>query len=115
MSYNTFPALEGLGWPVKCTPRFHTLAGAAPSGASFRTALWAAPLHVIEAPINFLTQTDYQTLKAFYAGQLGGFLPFYFPVTNGSTYLCVFPDSLDYEQFMSELYRLKKLTLNEVR
>ena len=52
MSYNTFPLLQGLGWPIKVTPTFKTIVQQAASGAEYRTGLWQAPLHLIEVPIN---------------------------------------------------------------
>lgn len=113
--YPTFPSLQGMGWPVKLVPKFHTITHQAASGATYRTSRWQSPLHTIEAPINFLTQSDYQTLKTFFETQQGRYAPFYFPIINGNSLVCVFPDGLDFEQFMSQLYRTKTLTLQEVR
>jgi hypothetical protein len=77
MSYNTFPTLPGIGWPVKVTPTFKTIVQQAASGAEFRTGLWQNPLHTIEVPINYLSQTDWRTLVDFFKQQQGSFLPFY--------------------------------------
>lgn len=116
MSYNTFPALPGIGWPVKVTPTFKTIVQQAASGAEFRTGLWQNPLHTIEVPINFLSQADWNTLLAFFVQQQGALMPFYFQPTNDpTTYLVRFPDGIEFEQFMSQLYRTKTLKLQEVR
>ena len=116
MSYNTFPVLQGLGWPIKVTPSFKTIVQQAASGAEYRTGLWQAPLRLIEVPVNFMTQTDWNTLLAFFVGQQGSLIPFYFqPSNDPTTYLVRFPDGVDFEQFMSQLYRTKTLKLQEVR
>ena len=116
MSYNTFPTLPGIGWPVKVTPKFKTIVQQAASGAEFRTGLWSSPLHEISVPINFMSQADWNTLLTFFIGQQGALIPFYYqPNNDPTTYLVRFPDGLDFEQFMSQLYRTKTLKLQEVR
>ena len=116
MSYNTFPTLQGIGWPVKVTPKFKTIVQQAASGAEYRTGLWSSPLRTIEVPINFMTQADWSTLLTFYTGQQGALIPFYFqPINDPTTYLVRFQDALDFEQFLSQIYRTKKITLQEVR
>ena len=82
MSYNTFPVLQGLGWPIKVTPTFKTIVQQAASGAEYRTGLWQAPLHLIEVPINFMTQADWATLLAFFIQQQGSLIPFNFTPTQ---------------------------------
>lgn len=104
-----------MGWPVKLTPNFVTITHQAAAGNSYRTSLAQAPLHTIEAPINFLLQSDYVTLKTFFESQAGNFGPFYFTVPNGATYTCTFPDGLEFEQFMYQIYKTKTLKLKEVR
>lgn len=113
--FPTFPTLPGMGWPVKLTPNFVTVTHQAAAGNSYRTSLAQAPLHTIEAPINFLLQSDYGTLKTFFETQAGNFGPFYFTVPNGATYTCTFPDGLEFEQFMYQIYKTKTLKLKEVR
>ena len=85
MSYNTFPTLEGLGWPIKVTPTFKTIVQQAASGAEYRTGLWQNPLRTIDVPINYLTQTDWNTLLNFFVGQQGALVPFLFAVTNDNS------------------------------
>lgn len=82
MSYNTFPLLQGLGWPIKVTPTFKTIVQQAASGAEYRTGLWQAPLHLIEVPVNFMTQADWNTLWTFFVGQQGSLIPFNFTPTQ---------------------------------
>ena len=82
MSYNTFPLLQGLGWPIKVTPTFKTIVQQAASGAEYRTGLWQAPLHLIEVPVNFMTQADWATLLAFFTQQQGSLIPFNFTPTQ---------------------------------
>ena len=113
--FPTFPTLPGMGWPVKLTPNFVTVTHQAAAGNSYRTSLAQAPLHTIEAPINFLLQSDYGRLKTFFETQAGNFGPFYFTVPNGATYTCTFPDGLEFEQFMYQIYKTKTLKLKEVR
>ncbi len=116
MSYNTFPTLQGIGWPIKVTPRFKTISHQAASGAQYRISLMQTPLHDIEVPINFMTQADYTTLLNFFIQQQGAFLPFYFqPNNDPNTYLVCFQDGIDFEQFMSQLYTTKTIKLQEVR
>ena len=76
MSYNTFPALSGIGWPIKVTPKFKTIVQQAASGAEYRTGLWSSALHQIEIPVNFMTQADRDTLANFFKQQLGALIPF---------------------------------------
>lgn len=77
MSYNTFPTLPGLGWPVKETPKFATIQQQAVSGARYLTSLMSSPLRTIEVPINYLSQADRNTLRNFFLQQLGSGVPFY--------------------------------------
>jgi hypothetical protein len=84
MSYNTFPTLQGLGWPIKVTPKFKTIVQQAASGAEYRTALWQNPLRLIDIPINFMTKADYQTLLNFFIQQQGSLTPFYITPTQNS-------------------------------
>ena len=116
MTYNTFPTLQGLGWPVNITPTFRTHIETTRAGAQFRSQMWPATLHTFEIVFNYLSANDYETLKAFYAGQLGGWMPFWFTPTGSTTqYLCVFPAEITYEQFVNNLYKAKKVILQEVR
>ncbi|MDE1988902.1 MAG: DUF2460 domain-containing protein [Betaproteobacteria bacterium] len=82
MSYNTFPTLPGIGWPIKVTPKFKTIVQQAASGAEFRTGLWSSPLHEISVPVNFMDQADWRTLVNFFEQQQGSLLPFYFTPTQ---------------------------------
>ena len=113
--FQSFPTLAGMGWPVKLIPSFVTITHQAAAGNSYRTNLAQNPIHTIEAPINFLLQSDYVTLKTFFEAQAGNFGPFYFTVPNGATYTCTFPDGLEFEQFMYQIYKTKTLKLKEVR
>ena len=115
MSYNTFPTLQGRGWPEKVTPRWSTIRQQAASGAQYLTSLMSSPLHDIEIPINYLSATDKTTLENFFNGQQGGGIPFYVTVTNGSTYLVTFADTLDFNQFMSAMYESGTIKLTEFR
>lgn len=85
MSYNTFPALPGIGWPIKVTPKFKTIIQQAASGAEYRTGLMQSPLRLIDVPINFLSQADWTTLLNFFVGQQGALVPFLLAVTNDSS------------------------------
>ena len=113
--FQTFPTLAGMGWPVRLTPSFVTITHQAAAGNSYRTNLAQAPVHTIEAPINFLLQSDYVTLKAFFEARAGSYDPFYFTVPNGATYPCTFEDELEFEQFVYQIYKTKTLKLKEVR
>lgn len=113
--FQSFPTLAGMGWPVKLTPSFVTITHQAAAGNSYRTNLAQNPIHTIEAPINFLLQSDYVTLKAFFEARAGTFQPFYFTVPNGATYTCVFEDELEFEQFAYQIFKTKVLKLREVR
>jgi len=116
MAYNTFPTLAGIGWPVVVTPKWKTSRQQSASGAQFNLSLMSSPLHDIEAPINYLSAADETTLRAFFNGQQGGAIPFYFVPTNGSTYLVTFAtDTQDFTQFMSQMYQAGKIKMTEFR
>ena len=116
MTYNTFPTLGGIGWPVKITPTFRTLVEKTKVGVQFRSQMWPQTLHTFEITFDYLSATDYETLKSFFAGQSGSWLPFWFTPTGSTTqYLCVFANDITYEQFVNNLYTAKKVVLQEVR
>lgn len=115
MSYGTFPTLSGRGWPEKVTPRWKTITQQSASGAQYKTSLMSSPLHDVEVPINYLSQTDKATLETFFNAQLGGATPFYITATNGSTYLVTFPDAIDFNQLLSQMYETGVLKLTEFR
>ena len=116
MSYNTFPTLQGLGWSVKITPKFRTHIETTKAGVQFRSQFWPQTLHTFEITFNYLDPTDYETLKSFFAGQSGGWMPFWFTPTGSTTqYLCVFSSDITYDQFVNDLYSAKKVVLQEVR
>ena len=116
MTYNTFPTLGGIGWPVKITPTFRTLVEKTKVGVQFRSQMWPQTLHTFEITFDYLSATDYETLKSFFAGQSGSWMPFWFTLTGSTTqYLCVFANDITYEQFVNNLYTAKKVVLQEVR
>lgn len=85
MSYNTFPALAGLGWDIKKRPFFSTAKETSASGAEFRTGRWTLPHYEFDLAFAYLSQTDRDTLEAFYNGQQGSLTPFLLTVTNDNT------------------------------
>ena len=82
MSYNTFPALAGLGWDIKKRPMFSTAKEISASGARFHTARWPIPHYEFDLAFNYLSQADRDALEAFYNGQSGAAFPFLLSVTN---------------------------------
>lgn len=85
MSYAIFPAFQGLGWPVKKTPRFSTVVHTAANGASYRTGLMQFPLCDFELTVNYLSMADIGTLERFFYGQQGALSPFLLDVQGDDT------------------------------
>ena len=81
---NTFPTFAGLGWDIKKRPMLSTAKEISASGARFHTARWPIPHYEFEVALNYLSQTDMDTLEAFYLGQSGPAFPFLLSVTNGN-------------------------------
>lgn len=82
MPLNTFPTFIGLGWDVKKRVLFSNQRETSKSGAEFSTANWTVPHYEFDLDFNFLSQSDRDTMEAFYEAQLGGHLPFLLSVTN---------------------------------
>lgn len=84
MPLATFPTLPGLGWDVKKRVMFSNNKEVAKSGAEFSTANWSLPMFEFDVDVNFLSQSDRDTLETFYTDHLGDHLPFLLSVTNDS-------------------------------
>lgn len=82
MTVPTFPALAGIGYPIRRTPLWHTLHQEAVSGRDNPLALWTYPKRRYTLPYEFLrkttTLTEIQTLEGFYNQMYGSFGVFQF-------------------------------------
>jgi uncharacterized protein (TIGR02217 family) len=76
VSNAVFPALPGLTWDVKKTPRFSTLVQTAASGREVRAALWTLPLYEWTLAFDVLRDGslgEIRTLMGFFLQRQGGF------------------------------------------
>lgn len=82
MSNAIFPALAGIGWPVKKTPQFNSKVQSAISFAEVRAAFAPYPQWRWALTYNFLradtTNLEYQTLVNFFLTRQGKFDSFLF-------------------------------------
>jgi hypothetical protein len=127
-AYVAFPTLAGQGWNARYSPRFLTGVADHVSGRSSRCARAFAPVVEIEIAFDLLrappTFAELQTLLGFLEAHFGQDRPFTFPVpadlqaTLGLSppFTCRFAaDQQDFEEFMSEFWRVQSLTLRTVK
>jgi hypothetical protein len=126
-SYQTFPTLAGLGWPVKFTPEWQTKSFEHISGRKSRAARRSQPVWEIELTINLLRSSgavqDFQVLAGFFEQCQGQRTPFWFLVPaelqgtiGASKLLCRFAaDDMDADEFMAQLFKVDSLKLRSVK
>lgn len=105
MSFQIYPKIRGLGWPIKRTPAWETQVQSMSSGKEVRLSYWTNPIwhweitygggqggaegYVKDVPGSFpagFSETDLAVLEGFYNQQQGRFGVFYFEdCTPGTT------------------------------
>jgi len=121
-TYQTFPSLATLAWSVHVRPRFSTLIAQHVSGRETRGQLYANPLYEFELTYEILRSAsafqELQTIAGFFAEMSGQNMPFWFTPDepSGGPFLCRFADDVqDFEEFMTMLWKLQTVRLQQVR
>jgi len=73
MSDAIYPTLSGLTWDITRTPQFSTQIQRSVNGYERRAAFYATPIWHFQLHYEFLSESDYGTLAAFWAARQGGF------------------------------------------
>jgi uncharacterized protein (TIGR02217 family) len=90
VSIPSFPTLQGIAWPVKRSPKWSTITQKPISGKETRLSNWTYQRYQWELQFAYLSQSDWQTLEAFFNSVNGSALPFHYndpndnAVTGGS-------------------------------
>jgi hypothetical protein len=118
MSLNTFPTFIGIGWDINKRLISSTDVDAASGGQEFRTSRFGTSLLAeFDVVINYMGQTDRNTLETFFINQQGPNIPFNFSFTNdpGNPFVVRFlDDSLEINQMANQMYE-SSFTLRSVR
>ena len=86
MTIPTFPALPGLGFPIKRSPLFKTVSQEAVSGKDYRLSFWSYPRYKFEVPVDMLRTaasfSEWQAFEGFFKSCAGSAIPFHWNDVN---------------------------------